>query len=199
MDKAMTEAQWHRFRPTAYAAIIGSVIFALIAMCHPDTVFLFAIVIAPLLILISIGSIIWLIQEAVANRYEQFLPTIGMLAVFWAASMSLFFYERGHPFELHETAKWLARSKYYKSEVFARPESPTELKHIGWDMSGFAGMFNNTVYLVFDPADTLSTAAKSGQPGKFEGIPCKVRVVRRLESQWYAVLFYTDEYWGACK
>jgi hypothetical protein len=37
------------------------------------------------------------------------------------------------------------------------------------------------------------------QPGKFDGIPCEVRLVRRLESHWYDVLFYTDEYWGACK
>jgi hypothetical protein len=35
------------------------------------------------------------IQEAIANRNEQFLPTLGMLAVLWAVSMSLFFYNRG--------------------------------------------------------------------------------------------------------
>ncbi|MGB8543659.1 MAG: hypothetical protein WCD49_18670 [Candidatus Acidiferrales bacterium] len=157
------------------------------------------VVIAPLLVAITIGSIIWMIQESVANRYEQLLPTLGMLAVFWVTLLLPFFYEREHPFELHETAKWSMRSQYYKSEVLARPESTTELKHIEWDMSGFAGIANNTVYLVFDPADTLSTAAKSREPGKFDGIPCKARLVRRLESHWYGVLFYTDEYWGACK
>lgn len=195
----MNQAQWHRFRPTAYAAIIGSVILVLIALCHPDIAFLFDITFALLLTVVSIGLFVWLIQEAIARRYNQFLPTLGMLAVLWAISTSLFFYEREHPFELHETAKWLARSHYYKSEVLARPESATELKHVEWDMSGFAGMFNNTVYLVFDPADKLSAAAKSRQPGKFEGIPCGVRLIRRLDTNWYAVLFYTDEYWGAGK
>jgi len=82
----------------------------------------------------------------------------------------------------------------------AQPVPPNnELKHIEWDGSGFAGVANNTVYLAFDPTDALSTAAKSHQPGKFNGIPCKVLMVRRLESHWYTVLFYTDETWDQCK
>ena len=52
------------------------------------------------------------------------------------------------------------------------------------------------VYLVFDPADSLSPAAKGHQPGKFSGIPCEVPRVQRLESHWYAVTFYTEESWG---
>jgi len=52
------------------------------------------------------------------------------------------------------------------------------------------------VFLVFDPTDSLSAAAKSHSPGKFKGIPCEVPLVRRLESHWYTVRFYTDEYWG---
>jgi hypothetical protein len=198
VDKT-SHALWRGLRLPLYTAIVGLAVFTPIAFCSPDMAFLFDIVFVLLLIVVSVGLFVWLIQEAIANRYEQFLPTLGMLAVLWAISMSLFFYERGHPFELHETAKWLARSHYYKSEVLARPESTTELKHIEWDMSGFAGVANNTVYLVFDPADSLSMAAKSHQPGKFEGIPCEVRLIRRLESNWYAVLLYTDQYWGACK
>jgi hypothetical protein len=199
MEEPMTQTQWHRFRPTAYVAIIGSVIFILVAFAHPDIVFLFDIAFALLLTVVSIGSIVWMIQETIAKRYQQLLPTIAMLAVLWVTLLSLFFYERSHPFELHETAKWVTRSQSYKSAVLARQESTTELKHIEWDMSGFAGIADNTVYLVFDPADKLSTAAKSREPGKFDGIPCEVRLVRRLESDWYAVLFYTDQYWGACK
>jgi hypothetical protein len=53
----------------------------------------------------------------------------------------------------------------------------------------------NFEYLVFDPGDSLSAAAASHQPGKFNGIPCEVYRVRRLESHWYTVLFYTDEDW----
>jgi len=50
--------------------------------------------------------------------------------------------------------------------------------------------------LVFEAADALSVAAKSQQPGKFGGIPCEVYRVRRLESHWYTVQFYTNEFWG---
>lgn len=120
-----------------------------------------------------------------------------MLIIIWAIPMSLFFYERSHPFELHDTVRWLAHSRKYKSEVLAQPSSANgELKHIEWDASGFAGTANDTVFLVFDPEDSLSTAAESGQPGRIKGIACEVRIIRRLESHWYAVLFYTDEYWG---
>jgi hypothetical protein len=68
------------------------------------------------------------------------------------------------------------------------------LRHIEWDGWGWAGM-DTTVFLVFDPADSLSTAAKSHQPGKYNGLPCEVSRVRRLRSHWYNVQFYTDEYW----
>jgi hypothetical protein len=67
------------------------------------------------------------------------------------------------------------------------------LRHIEWESTGFAGVANSTLYLVFDPTDSLG-AARS--PGKFEGIPCEVLRVHRLERHWYAVLFYTDESWG---
>jgi hypothetical protein len=41
-------------------------------------------------------------------------------------------------------------------------------------------------------------AAISRQPGKFNGIPCEVQLVRRLESHWYTVQNYTDQYWDKC-
>jgi hypothetical protein len=54
------------------------------------------------------------------------------------------------------------------------------------------------VYLVVDPDDSLSTAAKTGAAGRFSGIPCEVSLVRRLESHYYSVRFYTDTDWGHC-
>ncbi len=64
-----------------------------------------------------------------------------------------------------------------------------------WEATGFAGVANENVYLVFDPSDSLSTAHS---PGKSGGIPCPFRLVRRLERQWYSVWFYTDEDWSEC-
>ncbi|MGC2528472.1 MAG: hypothetical protein WA639_12040, partial [Candidatus Acidiferrum sp.] len=91
--------------------------------------------------------------------------------------------------------RWLFFSHGYKSEVLAQSPKNGELKHIEWDGWGWAGQ-DTTVYLVFDPTDSLSAAAKGNHPGKFDGIPCEVPVVHRLESYWYTVQFYTDEFWG---
>ena|SRR5208283_2432312 len=44
--------------------------------------------------------------------------------------------------------------------------------------------------------DSLSAEAANHAPGKFNGIPCEVAQVRQLESHWYAVQFYTNEFWG---
>jgi hypothetical protein len=94
----------------------------------------------------------------------------------------------------HEVVLW---SQRYKREVLAQSGgSAGELKHIEWDGWGFPGAGDITVYLVFDSTDALSVAATNHGPGKFNGIPCEVAQVRQLESHWYTVLFYTDEFWG---
>ncbi|MGA7916457.1 MAG: hypothetical protein WCA00_14575, partial [Candidatus Acidiferrales bacterium] len=90
-------------------------------------------------------------------------------------------------------ARWLLSSRRYKSDVWSRPAPPDgELKHIEWDAWGWAGS-DTTVYLVFDPTDSLSLAAATHESGKFAGIPCEVPKVSRLESQWYLVTFYTNQ------
>ncbi len=122
------------------------------------------------------------------------LAVFSMLIVYWAVTLVLF----RNSFDLRSAGRWLLWSKDYKAVVLAQPESPNgELRHIAWDGWGWAGS-DTTVYLVYDPADSLSVPAKSHSSGKFSGIPCKVPRVRRLESHWYSVLFYTDTTWGQC-
>ena len=65
----------------------------------------------------------------------------------------------------------------------------------GW---GFPGAGDTTVYLVFDPNNSLAAAAHSHAPGKYNGLPCEVFKVRRLEIHWYTVQFYTDTAWDDC-
>jgi hypothetical protein len=91
--------------------------------------------------------------------------------------------------------KWLAMSHHWRSEVLAQPAVNGQLKHVEWDGWGWAGQ-DTTVYVVFDPTNSLSGAAASKHPGKFSGLPCEVFQVHRLESQWYTVQFYTNEIWG---
>jgi hypothetical protein len=82
----------------------------------------------------------------------------------------------------------------YKAQVLAQPPSE-ELKHADWDGSGFAGA-DTTVFLVFDPTDSLAAATGALPPIKARGLPCEVVRIRRLDRRWYTVLFYTDTYWG---
>ena len=99
---------------------------------------------------------------------------------------------------LQSIAKWFIQSREYKAKVMAQPAQPDgELRHVEWQSWGWGG--NDTiVYLVFDPDDTLAAVAKSGLSGKYPGIPCAVSRVRRQESEWYTVEFYTDSDWGYC-
>ena len=97
------------------------------------------------------------------------------------------------------SARWLLWSGNYKSKVLSQPFSSNgEFKHIEWDGWGWAGM-NTTVYLVFDPTDSLSSASKNHLAGRVNGLPCEVFRVGRLEAQWYTAQFYTGEDWGNCK
>jgi hypothetical protein len=89
-------------------------------------------------------------------------------------------------------------SRDYKAEVVAQPPPANgDLKHLDWDGWGWGGE-NTEVYLVFDPTDSLAAAAGSHQPGKFNGLPCEVDRVFRLESNWYAAQFYTGTDWDHC-
>jgi hypothetical protein len=96
--------------------------------------------------------------------------------------------------------RWICFSRSYKLAVLAQP-SDGQLKHAEWGGWGFAGAGDTTVFLVFDPTDALASASNKLPPVAASGLPCDVVRVRRMQRQWYAVLFYTDTYWGqgSCK
>jgi hypothetical protein len=118
-----------------------------------------------------------------------------MLPIYWAISLGLW----SSSGELHTITRWLIWSKDYKAQVLAQPNAGSgTLKHIEWDAWGFPGAGNTTVYLVFDPDNSLSTAPKTNSEGKFRGIPCGVSQVRKLESRYYTIILYTDTDWSHC-
>ena len=181
------------------AAIIETVIFIPLAISHPDMALFFGIflVVLPLFVA-SIALIVMFVRSLFGWGRFRPIPLLTTLAILWIFPTAFVFYERTHPFALHETARWLGNSKEYKHQVLAQPSTNRELKHIEWDGSGFAGIANQSVYLVFDPSDSLSAKAKNQPTNKLTGIPCKVRYVQRMESQWYSVVFYTDQEWNNC-
>jgi hypothetical protein len=142
--------------------------------------------------LVGVLFLVVFLIAAIAKKLRLCVVLLSMLLVFWVVS---FLTIKNH-YAIRNNARWCLWSRRYKAEVLAQPEAVNgELKHVEWDGWGFAGAETN-VYLVFDPTDSLSSAVKSHQPGKFNGIPCKVPLVNRLENRWYAVRFYTDERWG---
>jgi hypothetical protein len=175
------------WRLLLYAAGATVVICVLDALAESDgLVYLLAAAVVSLL------SLALLLVAAIATKFRICITALSMLLVFWIVSFGM---ARNHH-SIRNAARWSLWSHRYKAEIRAQPETVNgELKHVEWDGWGFAGAETN-VYLVFDPTDSLSGAAKSHHPGKFNGIPCPVPLVSRLESRWYAVVFYTDESWG---
>ena len=129
-------------------------------------------------------------------RYLRLLPT---LVVLWAISAAFFTLDHKYPIAIRSAARWYVWSRDYKARVLGQPPPPNgELRHIEWDGWGMFAQ-NTSVFLVFDPTDSLSDAARSHQPGKFNGIPCQVPLVRRLEAKWYAIFAYTNQDpWDGC-
>jgi hypothetical protein len=132
----------------------------------------------------------------VGRRKKQWpgLPILLILPVYWAVTWVLF----ANDYDVRNAARWILEAKNYKAAVLRQPAtSNDELRHVEWDGWGWAGM-DTTVYLVYDPEDSLSEPAKMHNSGKFGGIPCAVPRVQKLESHWYSVRYYTDATWNEC-
>jgi hypothetical protein len=188
MEKATEELRLNWGLPLSAAAGAGIVLVSLMVY-SPYGDFLYIFLIAPIICLICL---VMLAVAAIRKRRRQCLSLLLTLVAFLAVSVALHMNRD----TLRASLRWLLWSHRFKTEVLAQPAPANgELRHMEWEATGFAGVANNTVYLVFDPTDSLSAATKSHSPGKFSGIPCEVPVVRRLESHWYSVWFYTDEVW----
>jgi hypothetical protein len=151
-----------------------------------------------ILIAASVVSFVVLLFAIVfATRGGKFraLAVMSMAAVYAAASWALFVYSH----QLRWNTRWILWSKEYKANVIAQPGTTNgNLKHIEFDGWGGFGAGDTVAYLVYDPSDLLSAVTRSDSPGKLAGIPCAVAQVRRFESHFYSVVFYTDTDWNHC-
>lgn len=184
-DSASQRDRFNWVKPI-YAAVAAILVF-LPLLISSSTDFLYIFVIVPGMALIAACALIYAVMR-------KKLSIAVMVVIFCAVSAAVFFCS----FQIRTFARWFLWSAQYKKVVLAEPTPENgELKHFEWDGWGWAGM-DTSVYLVLDPADSLSLAASTRQSGKFPGIPCKVPKVTRLESHWYAVTFYTDQQWESC-
>jgi hypothetical protein len=178
------------WRMPIYAALAAVLVFLpLVISSNTDVLYFFVIV--PGLVLIGICV---LIHAAIRKK----LPIAVMAATFCAVSAVVFLYN----FQIRTFTRWFLWSSQYENKVLAEPTPVNgDLKHIEWDGWGWGGQ-DFSVFLVFDPADSLSRPAQNHQSGKLNGIPCEVSGVRRMDSHWYIVFFdaYVDQSsWGSCR
>lgn len=185
LNPESNQSVWRLFSFVMLAFVVS---FAF-AVCQSDNaLFLNLFVGTPLLL---VPSIVLLVH---AVKRKNWRISMLALAVVWLVFVSFFVYQG----QIRTAVRWSLWSHQYKKTLFTQQtSSEAELKHMVWDDWGWGGI-NNTMYLVFDPTDSLSSAASTHQSGKFAGIPCGVPKVSRLENQWYAVTFYTDQDWDHC-
>jgi len=187
-ETASTERHLNWWLPLSIAAGADIVLLSLMVY-SPYGSLLYILLIAPIFCLVWL---VLLVIAAIRKRRRQCLSLLLALVAFLVVSWALL----RNQDVLRASLRWMLWSRRFKAEVLAQPAPASgELKHMEWEASGFAGA-DNTVYLVFDPTDSLAAAARGHSAGKFSGIPCKVPLVRRLESHWYSVWFYTNEVWG---
>jgi hypothetical protein len=172
------------------ACIIASLIFIVLSL-----VFWGSDLAGVLCFGIALVSALSLLAFAFARKGRQRLIAFVVVIVYLFALLLLL----SNYSLVRDHVRWFLLSGGYKANVLAQPPDE-QLKHVEWDSWGFPGG-DTTVYLVFDPTDALAGASAALPPVKVRELPCEVVRVRRLERQWYAVLFYTDTYWGlgACK
>jgi len=180
------------WRQPLFVAIGASVQLLLMVVYGTSLLILLISLVVPIVCLICAGFLlVAAVVAAVLKKLRQHLSWLLTLVAFLVVSAAIW----KNPRTIRASFRWLAWSHQYKAQVLAQPAPTGELKHIEWDGWGGFGQ-DTTVFLVFDPTDSLSAAAQRHQPGKFNGLPCKVARVTRLERNWYSVQFYTNEYWG---
>lgn len=198
MTETTTEPRRFTWILPLCAALVVVVAYLAMALWAVDAEFFASVLfIAPALILVTIALIVYAL--IVRKNRQNCLTLLATVAALWVTTVAMFMLAGKYDFAIRTNARWLIWSRDYKAEVLAQPRSINgDFKHVEWDGWGFAGAGDTTVYLVFDPSDSLSAAAKNHRVGKFDGIPCAVPAVNRLEDHWYTVLFYTNEDWNDC-
>jgi hypothetical protein len=145
----------------------------------------------------GIGTFALLVALAVLKSGKQRVTAIAVFLCFVVVTAVLLFNEA----RIRTPLCWMLWSQRYKREVLALPDPKNgEFRHVEWDGDGWGGapVGDWMGYLIFDPNDSLRPFNNAGVHQRADGIPCKVVAVRRLEKQWYSVVFDMNEFWGRC-
>jgi hypothetical protein len=190
----MTDAGHHKTAQRAWLmpsiAALAFILIFLPLLLIPDTHDDYFLLVLPAIFIAGIGSLIY---AAVRKKFRIAL----LVCAFWALSVFIV----SHDFPIRTCIRWTLFSHRYQNQVLAQPEPlDGSLKHMEWDGWGWAGM-DFSVFLVFDPTDSLTEFAKAGLFGKVPRLPCDVSEIRQLGPHWYIVMFdgYVDQSsWTNC-
>ncbi len=170
------------------AACIGAALFPLTMSSSDFAALLYVFVTVPFVTLC-------LLHSAKKRKHKQRYASLSLFVLFLTFTAVIF----THFLNMRDTVRWVLRRGESKHNVLSQPTPMNgQFRHIEWEGWGFPGAGNTVTYLVFDPCNSLVSAAKLGSPGKFPGLPCEVVRVHRLEKSWYTALFYTDTDWEHC-
>src|ERR1700679_267974 len=152
---------------SAWAALGAIILFVTLV----TEMFDFGLVVYFLFAAIAIlTSLIIAIVLAVARLYRRCLSVAAMILVMLATSLILL----RNDFLIHTWGRWITQGSQSRAAVLAQPTpSAGDLKHVEWDGWGWGGN-DTTVYLVFDPSDSLASAAKNHSPGRISPALCGV-------------------------
>jgi hypothetical protein len=140
---------------------------------------------------IALVSALSFVVLAMVKKGKQRTFRLTSLAIYLFASLLLL----THYSLVRDHVRWLFLSGDYKARVLVQPaQADGGFRYAEWDVWGF--LDETATFLVFDPTDSLAEALGAKPPVKARGLPCDVLRVRRLDRNWYAVLFYTGTYWG---
>ncbi len=169
------------WRMPAYGALAAILISLPLLISSLGDLYFFLI--TPVLVITGICVLIY-----AAIRKDFFLA--ATVPIFLAISAVALLYN----FQIRTFTRWFIWSRHYKNDVLEEPSQANgDLKHMEWDGWGWGGQ-DTTVYLVFDPTNSLAGDAQNDASGKLKGIPCEVSEVRRMDSHWYIVLIETGSW-----
>jgi len=192
MNEKSAQREVFNWRLSMYVVGCAAVLLLLSFVIDADADILYVFLLGP------IFCLVWLVLTlayAIGRDFRRSLSMLLALTLFLLVSVALIKNEGA----IRPRLRWLLFSLQFKTQVLAHTLPVNgELKHVEWDGWGGTPEGDWTAYVVFDPTDSLSTAVKSDSSGKVRGIPCKVDVVRSLESHWYSVTLSMNEWWDRC-
>jgi hypothetical protein len=173
-------------------AVAAIFLLLLLFLFTRDPALWFLFLVMPCLALLLLVLLVLLMfrrtRGLAANLLVGTLLLVGITTIGWRFQATL-----------RPKLRWSIYSQTFKRQVLAQPSNPSgDFKHIEWDGWGGGPVGDWSVYVVFDPTDSLNAEAGHKNPGRIRGIPCEAENIQKLEPHWYSVTLM-NAWWERCE